>query len=222
VSQSSAPTLKSRENVRGARYCEVLVVRGNFFGFTATVYNTLGCNACPSDAWRKLAAEKIKKEWKARAVIMNGPRYFLMDKIGQYIEEPPPSVFFDGLEMKERATLPISFSTFLKGKPVPYQERMIQRSTEFVFNKGSEVYQIESHLHTYIMQSYSQIIDPNLSEADLHGLQSRLKLPKGWLYTSSRLEDDLVLKTLETQQAFVIQDDLGNTYQRITLHRLES
>jgi hypothetical protein len=217
VNQTPEPTLKSRGNVRGARYCEVLIVRGNVFGLTATVYNTLGCNECPSDAWRKLAQDKIKKEWKARAVIMNGPRYFLMDTIGQYIEEPPPSVFFDGLEMKERATLPISFWTLFKGKPVPYQERMIQRATEFVFNKGSEVYKILSPRHSYIMQSYSQIIDPNLTEADLPELQSRLKLPKGWSYNSAKLEDNLVLKTLETQQAFVIQDDLGNTYQRVNL-----
>ena len=213
LSKPFAQDIKMLDKVRGSRYCEILVVKGNITNLTATVYNTLGCNNCPDDAWQKLTAKKLKKELNAKSVIMNGPRYFLMDKIGQG-NTPKPKQNFDGLEMIERATLKVSLST-MRRKNEPYTEKTIHRSTEYVFNKGSEVYELVSPTHTYIMQSYAQIIDKTLTEKDLPSLAPQLKLPGGWHYKVLKLDADLVLKTLETAEANVIQDDLDNTYQRI-------
>lgn len=64
------------------------------------------------------------------------------------------------------------------------------------------------------MQSYAQIVDPNLSEADLAQLGTRLKLPKGWNFLVVTLDNDLVLRTFEGGEAHVTQDELLNTYQR--------
>ena len=64
----------------------------------------------------------------------------------------------------------------------------------------------------YIRQSYAQIIDPELTIADLEMLGDRLALPEGWRYRAVRLEEDFVL--LSNGQTTVINDDLGNTYQR--------
>ncbi len=47
---------------------------------------------------------------------------------------------------------------------------------------------------TYVMQSYSQIIDPNLSIGQLKSLGDRLNLPQGWSYRSRVLKKDLFLK----------------------------
>lgn len=213
LTKSFAQDIKMLDKVRGSRYCEILVVKGNITNLTVTVYNTLGCNNCPDDDWQKLSADKLKKELNAKSVIMNGPRYFLMDKIGQS-NSPKPKQNFGGLEMVERATLKGSLS-IIRGKNQPYAEKIIHRNTEFVFNKGSEVYELVSPEHTYIMQSYAQIVEKKQTEKDLPNLATKLKLPKGWQYKVLKLKTDLVLKTLETAEAYVIQDDLGNTYQRI-------
>lgn len=200
--------------VRGSRYCEILIVKGTLSDLTATVYNTLGCNDCPDEIWKHIDAEKLKKEMGAKKIIMNGPRYFLMDSIGQ-IGASKPKVSLSGIDLIERATVKIAVPILLKGKPEPYNEQTIHRSTKYVFSKGSEVYELVSPEHTYIMQSYAQIIDTSLTEAALPQLQSKLKLPKDWKYKSFKLESDLVLKTIEAKEAHVIQDDLDNTYQRI-------
>lgn len=214
-SQTPTKTIfKGKNGVRGARYCEILVVSGRLTNLTATVYNTLGCNDCPSAQWKAIDPNKLKKELDARSIVMNGPRYFLMDKIGQ-TNAAPPTTTLDGLQFKKRATLPISVKIVLEGKAKPYTETTVDRSTQYVFNKGSRVYELISPEHSYIMQSYAQLVDPNLTEKDLATLQTRLKLPRGWRYQTRILPAELVLETIAGGEAHVTQDDLMNTYQRI-------
>ena len=214
VASSIAQDVRMVKPVRGSRYCEILIVKGDFSDLTATVYNTLGCNDCPAETWKHVDAEKLKKEHGAKKIIMNGPRYFLMDSIGQS-NAPKPKVNLGGIDMIERATVKISVPMMLNGKPEPYKEQTIHRSTEYVFSKGSIVYELISPALTYIMQSYAQIIDTSLTEAALPQLQSKLKLPKDWKYKSFKLDNNLVLKTIKAKEAYVIQDDLDITYQRI-------
>jgi hypothetical protein len=64
----------------------------------------------------------------------------------------------------------------------------------------------------FLIESYSQIVDPNLRYADLAKLGSHLKLPKGWQYRSRTLAADLVAQARGEAH---IQDDLQNTYQRL-------
>jgi hypothetical protein len=47
------------------------------------------------------------------------------------------------------------------------------------------------------MQSYSQIIDPILTQQQLLTLGSRLKLPKGWKYQNRLLDSDLEMNSGE-------------------------
>src|SRR5215204_5119368 len=77
--------------MHGARYGEVLLVTGRLNQIEETVYNTLGLNDSPDDLWQALATEAIKKTYRARAVILNGPRYFLMDKVS--IVDPGEEIF---------------------------------------------------------------------------------------------------------------------------------
>lgn len=211
---SFAQDLVLKDSVHGLRYCETIIVTGNLPKLTATVYSTLGCNVCPMDQWKKLDVSKLRKEFNAKAVILNGPRYFLMDKIG-LSDSVPPTVSFDSLEMKERAVVMVNLAMAMKGRVKPYDEQGFRRTTEYVFNKGSEVYELISPEHTYIMQSYSQMIDTTLTESSLSHLQDKLKLPEGWQFKVLELEDELVLKTTEKTEAYVTQDEFQNTYQRI-------
>ena len=62
------------------------------------------------------------------------------------------------------------------------------------------------------MQSYAQIVDAELTEAELPTLGERLTLPEGWQYRARTLETALSVRT--PGEATVIQDDLQNSYSR--------
>jgi hypothetical protein len=209
-----AQNLVLQDSVHGLRYCEIIVVTGNLPKLKATVYNTIGCNNCPADQWKKLEAAKLRKQFDAKAVIMSGPRYLVMDKLG-LSDTVLPNTRFDSLEMKERAVVIVTLGMAMKGRSKPYEEQGFHRATQCVFNKGSEVYELISPVHTYIMQSYSQMVDTTMADSSLSHLQEKLKLPEGWEFKTLRLEDDLILTTTETAEAYVTQDELQNTYQRI-------
>jgi haloalkane dehalogenase len=211
---SFAQNLVLQDSVHGLRYCEIIVVTGNLPKLKATVYNTIGCDSCPNDQWKKLDAAKLKKKFDAKAFIMNGPRFLLMNKIG-LSDTLLPNTDFDSLEMKERAVVIVTLGMAMKGRTKPYEEQGFRRATQCVFNKGSEVYELISSEHTYVMQSYSQMIDSTITEDSLAQLQTKLKMPDGWQFKILKLDDDLVLTTLDAKEAFIIQDELQNTYQRM-------
>jgi hypothetical protein len=65
------------------------------------------------------------------------------------------------------------------------------------------------------MQTWSQVVDPTLSRADLAKLGDRLNLPAGWTYHSRVLPETLRVDTT-TQAAEVLQDDLTNSYSLVS------
>ena len=203
-----------REQLHGARYGEVLLVTGRLNRIEATVYNTLGLNECPDNVWRALDTEAIKKAYRARAVILNGPRYFLMDKIS--IADPGEEIFdFGGLRMRRLATVPLPLRALLGGlRRHPYIEQPVRRTTVYVWDRGREAYELLApDGTTYVMQSYCLAIDPTLTEADLPTLGARLQLPEGWRYRVRQLEEEWTLAV--DGEARVLQDELENSYQRV-------
>jgi haloalkane dehalogenase len=201
--------MTERDHLRNVRYCEVLVVRKHFFSTTADVYNTLGLNDCPAEKWASLDTAKLKKEWNAAAIVLNGPRYFIMDR--NAIEKPGNVESFDGLDARLLAVLEIRIHS---NKRVPYTENGVQRQNRYVCERGKNVYELLSpDGNVYIMQSYSQEVDKELNEAGLLTLADRLKLPHGWKYRTRTLDEDLVIENVGGK-AYVIQDELKNTYQR--------
>jgi hypothetical protein len=209
-----AQGLVIKDSIHGMRYCEIIVVTGNLPKLKATVYNTIGCNSCPPEQWKKLEAGNLKKELNAKTVILNGPRYLLMDKLG-LSDTLIANTNFDSLDMKERAVVIVTLGMAMKGRAKPYEETGFRRATQCVFNKGSEVYELISPEHIYIMQSYSQMVDTTLTEDSLSQLQFKLKIPDGWQFKKIILEEDFVLTTLDTTEAYIMQDELQNTYQRM-------
>jgi len=85
----------------------------------------------------------------------------------------------------------------------------------YTYDAGKPVYELTSpEGDVYIMQSYAQIADPDLTMDDLPTLGSRLALPDGWTYTTRMLTEPFELVT--TGLAYVLQDELYNSYQRRT------
>jgi hypothetical protein len=210
-STSSAATTQTKTGtgLRGKRYCEVLLLHPAPAGVTADVYNTYPINDCPEAQWQEMDAAAIARENSMLVALLNGPRYWLMDTIEKNDSGPEVRKSFGGMEMIQRATVvvanPIAASQ-------PYTLNSVDRQTVFSFDKGRTVYELTAADGTkYVMQSWSQQIDPTLSEADLATLASRLHLPTGWSYASRTLTAPLRVVTTATK-ARVLQDDLKNTY----------
>ena len=116
---------------------------------------------------------------------------------------------FGDLETRLLATVELGSNL----SAAPYVERTVRRETVFTFASGEEVYELTSPGGAvYVMQSVSQIIDPDLSLADLPTLGARLSPPNGWTYQSRTLDSDLIV--VADGEATVVQDNLSNTYQR--------
>jgi haloalkane dehalogenase len=206
-STAAPPGMHEKTNLRNVRYCEIFVAMRHGTSATASVYNTLGLNDCPADKWSALNPEKLKKELHAAAVILNGPRYFIMDR--NAILNPGGVSNFEGLDLRLLAQLEIKE----KQKRTPYAESTVDRQNQYVYERGKNTYQLVSpDGRVYIMQSYSQEVDKTLNEEGLQTLTARLKLPKGWQYQVKKVDDDLVVRNA-AGKAHVIQDDFLNSYQ---------
>ena len=203
-------TLVSAEPITGLsgkRYGEVLLVTPGEAGLQAAVYNSFGLNDLPAELWSALDAKQIAAENGAATALLNGPRYWLMNELENVTQAPRIVKNFGGIEMALQA------QTLLSGmNPAPYTANQVHRHTIFTFDVGEEVYELhDPALRRWIMQTWSQIVDPNLSRADLPRLGERLDLPEGWTYQTRTLTSPLRIDTT-THAAQVLQDDLTNSY----------
>jgi hypothetical protein len=90
-----------------------------------------------------------------------------------------------------------------------------RRDTHLGINKGSSAFILDdADGDTWVMKSVSLIIDPHQTYEAMTNLGERLQLPAGWSYRVEPLEQDLVL-TPENGTARILQDDVGNTYDRV-------
>jgi hypothetical protein len=72
------------DNLRDYRYCELLTMSGfSHFKIRMNVYNTIELNNCPAETWEALKADvpSLKKQFKTPLVVMNGPRYWVIDNM---------------------------------------------------------------------------------------------------------------------------------------------
>ena len=201
--------MKERDHLRNVRYCEILLVTRHGLSATAAVYNTLGLNDCPEQQWKALDPDQLKRENNAYMVVMNGPRFFIMDR--NALRNPGPTRSFDGLQAKLLAQVEVQKNS---SKRLPYVENTVDRESQYVYEAGKNVYELLApDSRSYIMQSYSLEVDPNLNEQALADLSSRLTLPKGWQYRVRQLTEPLIVRNTGSK-AYVLQDNLKNTYQR--------
>jgi hypothetical protein len=196
-------------NVRAKRYCEVLLVRITDGNGVADVYNTYPLDACPATLWNKLDPGAIARNEGVPIAILNGPRYWLMDTIEKSGPTDDVHKAFGGIEMIRRASVSVGP---LAEAAKPYTLHNVNRQTVFEFDAGRTVYELTAaDGTTYVMQSWSQQVDPELDQAGLADLGSRLHLPTGWTYKARHLNAPLRVVTTKTD-ARVLQDDLRNSY----------
>lgn len=196
-------------SIRGNRYCEILLAFLEAGAIRAEVWGTQGLNDCPAAAWEAVDKAAVQAEFAATAVVLNGPRYWLIDAAEGTLPDREPHMF-GALEMRQLATI-----NFPAGAPqsMPYVERTINRDSSFSFAAGSQIFELRApDGSVYVMQSYAAIVDATLTEADLQTLADRLTLPDGWTYAARTL--DAPLEIVTPGRATVVQDELQNTYSR--------
>ena len=198
-------------NLRGQRYCEVLVATLNAPNVHVDVYNTQGLDDCPEDAWTQLDPAALQMQLGASMVLLNGPRYWMLDAFVHATLIDPTPVTFGTIAMRHAGSidLPLADVMTLGG---PYLTHQIQRDTVVRFDAGQPVFElVDPSGQIYDMQSYS-VQKTALSQADLPGLGSRLMLPAGWSFRSRTLDADLLV-TAVGGIAVVAQDDFADTYE---------
>jgi hypothetical protein len=198
-------------DMRGVRYCEIFVVKRHLLRLRGQVYTTIGLNDCPAAQWAALSADRLRAELHADAIVLNGPRYFMMDRIAS-ADMSGEVVEFDGLAMRQVGVVELP----LRRRPgvEPYTGTAIERTTEYTFRAGRPVYELVPPTGPgYVLQSYAHIVDDTLTIESLATLGERLRLPSGWRYAVRTLDRDLTLRTSGT--ITVIQDDFRDTYQRL-------
>lgn len=208
------PTLLS--GMRDYRYGEILLMHGAGQGATACVYNTTTVNHCPPAKWEAIDPKKLIREYQIDEVIMNGPRFWMMDTVT--IDTKGASMSIDGLEMKPIATAELPPGAWYASHTQrPYTETSIVRNTVYTYAANRPVYKLVHKdgkgTHTYIMQSYSRTVDPTLTMGQLANLASKLVLPCGWSYVVETPAKETVVQSGGT--AHITQDSLQNTYQRM-------
>ena len=211
ASGAQAQTAAPKE-LRNLRYCELIVVKRDGLSLQTTVYNTLGQNDCPADAWQAITASTAETQFDALKVALNGPRYWVLDGIlASGATAKGETVTVGGLGFTARAVLDLSLFD-LRSKP--YQERAVNRTTQWIYNAGKPMFLLQGPDGAkYAMQSYAQIVDKTLTYDDLANLGERLNLPKGWSFAVSVPETDITNPA--AGQAIVVQDELDNTYQKL-------
>ena len=201
------------EGLRGDRYCEVLLASAVDGHLVAEVWNSYGLNECPAEQWAALDAAAIKAAHEGVLfVLLNGPRFWLMDAIEKKPAGPRETETFGEIEMFLAATVDLGP---IPPNLAPYTERTVARETVFEFAAGQQVYELTDDTgRAFVMQSYSQQNDTALTEDALPQLGERIQPPAGWTFSSRTLNDTLRVLA-PNNEAVVVQDPLGNTYQLI-------
>lgn len=198
----------SMDNLRGARYCEVIFAENRW---TLLVYNSIGLNDCPEQSWKKISTDTIRKDTASSWVHLNGPRYWVIDSMKKTNLINHKQRNFGQITMREAGILHLSLSEILRGSQ-PYLTHTVHRKTIWVFKANKPVYEIiDNKGHVYVMQSYSTQ-QVQQTEASLAQLGQRLSLPAGWRFRTGTLKQDQELPTVDNK-AIVIQDNFSNTYQ---------
>lgn len=210
----TSPKVVKFNDVRDSRYCEIILIAGDPAGDRkGAVYQTLGLNACPPATWSAIDAEAIKKQFQVLGVMKNGPRSFIMDQVEVKLGAERA---FEGLNTRWEAIVVLPKGMSLEHMaPPPYHPIKVHRETKYVFKKGKPVFElVDPTKRSYVMQSYSMIVDPSMNYQSLMALGSKMKgLPTGWSYRVRTLKEDMVTTPVDGV-AHVVEDEFSNMYQR--------
>ena len=202
------------DDLRGARYGEIFLIRSEEDQLTAAIYNTTGLNDCPAELWRSLDPGKLAKDFGILAVVLNGPRFWVLDQVTAHATGEILS--FNGLDARWVAELPVPPGQSMEPSARRYYSDVtVKRETEWLFAAGRPVYELVTpDGKIYVMQACAHIVDDSLTMDSLPALGDRLNIPEGWHYRERIPDKDLTLLAVGGE-AHVLQDELQNTYMQL-------
>ncbi|MEC9464771.1 MAG: haloalkane dehalogenase [Myxococcota bacterium] len=203
--------------LRGGRYCEIGIITVVDGALRSENWSSAGLHDCPQDKFEAIDTQALQNDTGAVFINMNGPRAWVpnsnwMRRFGEEDSQVAEKTFGELLMHR------VAVIDFPEGS-IPnslYNPIAVTRSTTFIYKAGEEIYELTDPEGTrYFMQSLNQQDNPApLDEANLASLASQLTLPEGWTYTARTLDENFILRA--EGYAYVLRDDLGNTYQRFT------
>jgi hypothetical protein len=111
-----------------------------------------------------------------------------------------------------KMAMPSDFDFDEDQSAIAYHPIQIRRVTKYEFQSGQPVYLLRSPDGiTWVMQTFTDHLDPTLTEADLPTLGARLTLTEGWEFKVVTLARDFLIKT--EGLANIVPDNLSNMYQ---------
>ena len=204
------------DDARGCPQGELFFMNDEGGVVHAIVYNTTGLNRCPAEAFNALDASALAKEAGDGSGWRNPRRFWMMDHLTIALAGEPAT--FDGLgfNLVARMEMPAGFTPEAGGQAaLRYRPGQIRRVSRYEFLAGSPVCLLRSpEGTTWVMQTYTDHVAADLTEADLPGLADRLDLAEGWQLQAKILDRTLVLDT--DGLAHIVADDLENMYQGCT------
>lgn len=222
IPQDGVNAVETRfENLRDVRYAEVFLIGGN--GITknleAAFYNTTELNnaadqknTCPQALWDEVDPEELKEKYDVLKVFKNGPRHWVMD----WIKIPVSKEVFDfnGLKARWFGQVVLPPVDLNKKGSTGYKPTTVARSSLMGFDGGKQVFILEDPQgRPWVMQAYGLIVDPSLTYEGLSTLGEKLvNMPEGWKFRTQVLERELVIHADKEGNAYIVQDELGNTY----------
>ena len=199
-------------DARGYPQGELFFMKGGSGHYESLVYNTTGLNQCPPEVFEAIDIEALAADMGCDKVWRNPRRFWMMDHLTVALVGEPGE--FGGLRFNfvARMQMPPGFTPETGQSGVAYHPMQIRRVSTYEFLAGSAVFMLRSpDRMTYVMQTYTQHVDPNLTEADLPTLGDRLTLPEGWQFKTRTLDSNLTITT--NGLAHIAADDLENMYQ---------
>jgi len=202
------------ENLRNVRYGEFLFVHKGDDGFYADVWNTMGFNDCPPEEFNAVDVDAETKRLGALVGFRNGPRFWTFDALGAGMRETAPVETFGSLQMFLAATVGFGDTP---PAAMQYVERFVNRDNYWEFAAHEpRFYLVTPDGTRYIMQAYAHYVDSSQNFDTLPKLGDVLAKPEGWTFeVDLDPSDALRLGTGAENVAVVLQDELGNTYQRV-------
>lgn len=204
------------EGFRDYRYGEILnLFHSDERGHWADVWNTMMLNDCPPAAFKAIDLQAFAKETGSLMAIPNGPRFWIWDAI-EAPPNPEPLLCRAGeLDMSLVATLEIGDGPLDR---LSFTDRSVARDNIWEFAAHAPRFYLHGPdgIH-YVMQAYATYVDETLTLNDLADLGANLHVPDGWHYAVD-LDPATTLRVDcgPEKMATVLQDDLGNSYQRLS------
>lgn len=192
------------EDIRGMRYCEILLILDH----GVDIYNTSANDGCPDDKWQAMDTDAIAAAHGAKEARLNGPKFWAPDaqtvKFGE-------TKTFGGIDARYAATLPLSALGAEEGVDA-YTGFTSSKKQTLIFKAGLPVYElVDAEGNAYALNAYGDAVQGG----DPATLADQISLAEGWSFRVTTPDEDLIVAPPTDGPTQMVGDDMRQYYTRI-------